>query len=93
MKRTCVQCGGHKAMTGFKDETLVVTHAGMTAKTEGLSGWHCIACGEVEFDPVSAQRYAAAGDALVLRERERQRARTSDASAASWALPRSPPRA
>jgi HTH-type transcriptional regulator/antitoxin MqsA len=41
-------------------------------KVEGLSGWRCGACGEVEFDPESARRYAAAGDVLVLRERERQ---------------------
>jgi len=40
---------------------------------KGLSGWRCGACGEVEFDAESARRYAAAGDALVLRARERQR--------------------
>ena len=39
---------------------------------EGLSGWRCGACGEVEFDADSARRYAAAGDELVLRDRERQ---------------------
>lgn len=36
------------------------------------SGWRCEACGEVEFDAASSQRYAAAGDALVLRDRELQ---------------------
>jgi HTH-type transcriptional regulator/antitoxin MqsA len=41
-------------------------------KVEGRSGWRCGACGEVEFDAESARRYAAAGDALVLRDRERQ---------------------
>jgi HTH-type transcriptional regulator/antitoxin MqsA len=44
----------------------------MGATVEGLSGWRCGACGEVEFDPDSAQRYGAAGDELVLRDRERQ---------------------
>jgi HTH-type transcriptional regulator/antitoxin MqsA len=59
-------------MTRFKGETFIVDHAGMTATVEGLSGWRCGTCGEVEFDADSAQRYAAAGDKLVLRDPERQ---------------------
>jgi HTH-type transcriptional regulator/antitoxin MqsA len=59
-------------MTHFANESFVVDHAGMTAMVEGLSGWRCGACGEVEFDARSAKRYAAAGDALVTRERTRQ---------------------
>jgi HTH-type transcriptional regulator / antitoxin MqsA len=39
---------------------------------KGLSGW-CEADGEIVFDAESARRYAAAGDELVLREREMQR--------------------
>jgi HTH-type transcriptional regulator/antitoxin MqsA len=39
---------------------------------DGLSGWRCENCGEVEFDAASAKRYAAAGDALVLRHRAKQ---------------------
>ena len=39
---------------------------------EGLSGWRCEACDDVEFDAASARRYAAAGDDLVMRNRERQ---------------------
>ncbi len=53
-------------------ETFTVEHAGMTATVEGLSGWRCAGCSEVEFDADSARRYAAAGDELVLRDRERQ---------------------
>jgi HTH-type transcriptional regulator/antitoxin MqsA len=49
-----------------------VEHAGEKVKVERLSGWRCGACGEVEFHAESARRYAAAGDALVLRDRERQ---------------------
>jgi HTH-type transcriptional regulator/antitoxin MqsA len=56
-------------MTHFEDETFTIKHAGMTATVEGLSGWRCDACGEVEFDAESARRYAAAGDELVLRNR------------------------
>lgn len=59
-------------MTRFKDKTFTVRHAGMTAKVGGLSGRRCGACGEVEFDAVSARRYAAAGDDLVLRTRAKQ---------------------
>jgi HTH-type transcriptional regulator/antitoxin MqsA len=60
-------------MTRFDGETFTIDYAGMATAVEGLSGWRCGACGEVEFDADSARRYAAAGDALVLQERERQR--------------------
>lgn len=59
-------------MARFKGETFAIEHAGMTANIEGLSGWRCRECGEVEFDADSARRYAAAGDGLVLRDRARQ---------------------
>jgi len=59
-------------MTRFEEETFTIRHAGMTVKVEGLSGWRCDACREVEFDAESARRYGAAGDELVLRERKRQ---------------------
>lgn len=72
MARKCLNCGTRKSMTRFEDETFAIEHAGMTATVEGLSGWRCKSCGEVEFDAKSARRYAAAGDALVLRDRERQ---------------------
>ena len=56
----------------YRQTSRGVKYAGRKVKVEGLSGWRCGACGEVEFDAESARRYAAAGDALVLRERERQ---------------------
>jgi HTH-type transcriptional regulator/antitoxin MqsA len=59
-------------MTRFEDETLNIEHAGMTATVKGLSGRRCAGCGEVEFDADSARHYAAAGDELVLRDRERR---------------------
>lgn len=70
--RKCTQCASRRGMVHFKDETFTIRHAGMTAEVEGLSGWRCEACGEIEFDAASARRYAAAGDALVMREREKQ---------------------
>jgi HTH-type transcriptional regulator/antitoxin MqsA len=72
MARKCPECESRKDMVRFRDETFTIKHAGMTAKVEGLSGWRCAGCDEVAFDAASARRYAAAGDALVLRDRERQ---------------------
>jgi HTH-type transcriptional regulator / antitoxin MqsA len=72
MARKCQGCATRKSMTRFENETFTITHAGMTATVEGLSGWRCDACGEVEFDAASARRYAAAGDDLVLQDRARQ---------------------
>lgn len=72
MTRNCANCESRKGMSRFRDETFTISHAGMSTKVEGLSGWRCDACHEVEFDADSARRYAAAGDMLVLREREKQ---------------------
>jgi HTH-type transcriptional regulator/antitoxin MqsA len=52
---------------------MTVDHAGLQSTVADLSGWRCGACGEALFDADGAARYAAAGDALVLQERERQR--------------------
>jgi HTH-type transcriptional regulator/antitoxin MqsA len=71
MARNCLSCDARSSMTRFENEAFTIEHAGMTATVEGLSGWRCDACDEVEFDAESARRYAAAGDALVLRDRER----------------------
>ena len=68
----CVNCEARKGMTHFKNETFTIEHAGATTTVKGLSGWRCEPCGEVEFDADSARRYAAAGDELVLRDRQRQ---------------------
>ena len=72
MARRCLNCEDRKALMRFDGEPFTVEYAGRRVKVEGLSGWRCGACGEVEFDAESARRYAAAGDALVLRERARQ---------------------
>ncbi len=73
MPRHCLNCETETELSRFEHEAFNVEHAGMADTVENLSGWRCDTCGEVEFDPDSAQRYAAAGDALVLRDRERQR--------------------
>jgi HTH-type transcriptional regulator / antitoxin MqsA len=73
MRRKCASCGSRKDMVRFENEAFVVQHDGRKAKIEGLSGWRCVACDEVEFDSQSAKRYAAAGDRLVIEARDRQR--------------------
>lgn len=72
MSRPCTSCGSRRDMVRFENETFAVDHAGMKIDVPGLSGWRCADCEEVEFDDDGAQRYAAAGDELVLRARDRQ---------------------
>lgn len=72
LAQKCLNCGSRKVMTRFEGETFTIDHVGLAATIEGLSGWRCGACGEVEFDGDSARRYAEAGDALVLKARAQQ---------------------
>ena len=72
MARKCLNCETRKGMKRFEEETFSITHAGLSADVEGLSGWRCGNCDEAEFDAASARRYAAAGDKLVLRSRAQQ---------------------
>ncbi len=68
--RACGACAAAGAVP-FDNETFNVVHADLNTEVKGLAGWRCGACGEVEFDRESARRYAAAGDELVLRARDR----------------------
>lgn len=68
----CLKCGAADHRTRFSGETFTIKRDDAFTIVENLSGWRCDACGDVEFDAESAQRYAAAGDALILRERARQ---------------------
>ena len=72
MTRKCVGCDSKQDLVRFENEAFAIEHADAAVTIEGLSGWRCAACGEVEFDNESARRYAAAGDELVLAERKRQ---------------------
>jgi HTH-type transcriptional regulator / antitoxin MqsA len=67
----CGSCGAG-GMTRFDRESFTISHAGYSVMVDDLSGWRCGGCGEVEFDADSAERYGAASDELVLRERARQ---------------------
>lgn len=70
MTRTCMCCDAEAEMIPFAGETHRVSYRGATSDIADLSGFRCPACGEIEFDAASAERYAAAGDALVLAERQ-----------------------
>ncbi|MCL2523768.1 MAG: type II toxin-antitoxin system MqsA family antitoxin [Betaproteobacteria bacterium] len=63
--KICGACGG-KGFTAFADETFIV---GGETTLRGLSGERCDSCGEVYFDHASQDRYAQAGNALVLARR------------------------
>ncbi|HVA65276.1 MAG TPA: type II toxin-antitoxin system MqsA family antitoxin [Terriglobales bacterium] len=71
--RSCSNCGA-RPMKPFKREAFSIPHAGGAETIKGLSGWRCGMCRGVEFDAASARRYALAGDRLVLRARELERA-------------------
>jgi HTH-type transcriptional regulator/antitoxin MqsA len=73
MTRQCLSCEDRNGLTRFEGEDFTIEHAGESTTIKDLSGWRCEACGETEFDAASALRYAAAGDELVLRDRDRQR--------------------
>jgi len=72
----CADCDSPNLIR-FEDETFSIDHTGLATEIKGLSGWRCTACGQIEFDTGSAQRYAAGGDELVLRARECEGAETS----------------
>jgi HTH-type transcriptional regulator/antitoxin MqsA len=72
-RRSCAACGAKNGLVRFEDEAFAVKHDGRRETVCGLSGQRCAACGDVFFDAESARRYAAAGDALVLDARARER--------------------
>jgi len=63
MARECLNCEDGGELRRFEGETFTIEHGGMITSVEGLSGWRCGACDEVEFDADSAALYAAAGKA------------------------------
>ena len=69
----CAECGKPNPVR-FDGETFHIEHEGQASEVEGLAGWKCDSCGEVEFDADSARRYAVAGDDLVIRARDAERA-------------------
>ncbi len=70
MAPACVSCDSTSEMVPFTNETHEVVFRDRKTDVEGLSGFRCGACGEIEYDQASAERYAAAGDLLVLEARK-----------------------
>lgn len=70
MTKICICCDAGAEMVPFAGETHQVVYRGVAADVADLSGFRCPACGEIEYDPASAERYASAGDALVLAARQ-----------------------
>jgi len=68
----CPECGTPD-LKRFSDDSMILDHQGRTTTINDLAGWRCSACGEVIFDDDSAERYAAASDALVVAAREQER--------------------
>lgn len=60
----CPDCG-YSPMAHFSGVTIAVG----TVPVKDLSGWRCPECDAYLFDPDSTERYAAAGDEQVLRDR------------------------
>lgn len=69
----CRECGAAQPQYATRD--VVVARRGLKTVVPGVSGWFCAHCDEIEFDEAtdSLQRWAAAGDALVLQDRNRAR--------------------
>jgi HTH-type transcriptional regulator/antitoxin MqsA len=67
--RSCPTCGAAN-LQRFSGETMDIAHGELGVEVIDLSGWRCSMCGEVEFEPESARRYAQASDELALRARE-----------------------
>jgi len=68
--RICTNCETghlHKAVRNVK-----ITRRGLSETVKNIAGLFCDACDEIEFDNStdSAKRYAAAGDKLVLKNRQ-----------------------
>ncbi len=62
-KRFCLQCDDGTALKHWRRDMEVVYRERKTV-IRAVSGWHCPACGECEFDAGEGRRYSAAVDAF-----------------------------
>lgn len=62
-KRFCLQCDDGTALV-HEARDLNFTYRDQTATVAAISGWHCPACGDCEFDDGEGARYSAATDAF-----------------------------
>lgn len=64
---TCIACGRSGSLERFEGKAFEISCRKFVESVDALSGQQCRSCGEIFFDPESAERYAAAGDDLVRR--------------------------
>ena len=65
MKHLCLNCEKGNMVRSKKDA--VIEYRGHRATVRAVDGWHCPACGEVEFAGKEGTRYAAALEKLRLK--------------------------
>lgn len=70
--KNCYICGAPDALHYFEGRSETIKVKGMERRVENLSGWECHVCADGFWDPDtdSADRYAEAGDELVLAARK-----------------------
>ena len=62
-QKFCLQCDDGTLLVHGKQD-LVARVGKLESTVPAVSGWHCPACGECEFDPGEGQRFSAAVEAL-----------------------------
>ncbi|HBK51518.1 MAG TPA: hypothetical protein DDZ74_20045 [Pseudomonas sp.] len=81
----CPMCGTPGESVRFEQLTVPLeAPGGYRAKVTGLSGTVCAACGEVIMDAESGERFAKAGDALVLHARQQEAKKLRAARVSLW---------
>ena len=65
MKHPCLSCEKGDMVRGKKDA--VIEYRGHGATVRAVDGWHCPACGEIEFAGNEGMRYSEALDKLRLK--------------------------
>jgi len=81
----CSMCGAKNEWVRFEQITLPLeAPGGYRVEVAGLSGTVCAACGEVIMDPESGERFANAGDALVLHARHEEAKKLKAARRSLW---------
>jgi len=66
MSKKMCHCCGAASLHPFKDRSYEIGRGSLKRDLQGLSGFECHECGEIEFDAESAKRYSAASDESVL---------------------------
>ncbi len=65
MKHPCLNCENGDMVRGKKDAT--IEYRGYCTTIRAVDGWHCPACGEIEFAGKEGTRYAQALEKLRLK--------------------------